>query len=50
MTDEFIKMATEKCVKEIMALHNGESIFDELEWTWDNNPPNKLKQQQRKIK
>lgn len=50
MTDEFIKMATEKCVKEIMALHNGESIFDELEWAWDNNPPNKLKQQQRKIK
>ena len=41
MTDEFIKMATEKCVKEIMALHNGESIIDELEWAWDNNPPKK---------
>lgn len=41
MTDEFIKMATEKCVKEIIALQNGEALIDELEWAWDNNPPKK---------
>lgn len=50
MTDEFIKMATEKCVKEIRALHNEESIIDEFEWAWDNSPSKKQNQQQRKIK
>lgn len=35
MTDEFIKMASEKCIEEIMALNNGKSVIDESEWAWD---------------
>lgn len=39
MTDEFIKMATEKCIAEIKAINNGKSVINELKWAWDNNPP-----------
>lgn len=39
MTDEFIKIATEKCIQEINSLNSGKTTIDELEWAWDNNPP-----------
>ena len=39
MADEYIKMATEKCIEEIKALENDASIINELEWAWDKNPP-----------
>lgn len=39
MADEFIKMATEKCLEEIKALENDTSTINELEWAWDKNPP-----------
>lgn len=39
MADEYIKMATEKCLEEIKALQNGSSTIDEMEWAWDKNPP-----------
>lgn len=39
MADEYIKMATGKCIEEIKALQNGSSTIDEMEWAWDKNPP-----------
>ena len=39
MADEYIKMATEKCLEEIKALKNGSFTIDEMEWAWDKNPP-----------
>lgn len=39
MADEYIKMATEKCLEEIKALENGTLTMNELEWAWDKNPP-----------
>ncbi len=39
MADEYIKMATEKCLEEIKALENDTSTINELEWAWDKNPP-----------
>lgn len=39
MADEYIKMATEKCLEEIKALESGATTIDELEWAWDKNPP-----------
>ena len=39
MADEYIKMATGKCLEEIKALENGSFTIDEMEWAWDKNPP-----------
>lgn len=39
MADEYIKMATEKCLEEIKALKSGTSTINELEWAWNKNPP-----------
>lgn len=36
MADDFIKIATKKCIQEINALKSGISTFDELEWAWGN--------------
>ena len=39
MTDDYIKMATEKSLLEYAALQNNTSAFDEQEWSWEQNPP-----------
>lgn len=39
MADEFISMATEKCISEIKALADGESTIDELQYAWDKQTP-----------
>ncbi len=44
MADEYIKLATEKCIEEIRALKSSTSVVDEIEWAWDNNTtPHKRK-------
>ena len=42
MTDDFIRMATEKCLAEMQALKIGQTTMDEKEWAWDKNPPKKI--------
>ena len=39
MADEYIKMATEKCLEEIKARENGTPTINELEWAWEKKPP-----------
>ena len=39
MADEYIKLATKKCLEEIKALETGSFTIDEMEWAWDKNPP-----------
>lgn len=50
MADEYIKMATEKCLEEIKALESGTSTINELEWSWDKNPPKQSSFQRLKNK
>lgn len=39
MADEYIKIATQKCLEEIKALRSDSFAIDETEWAWDKNPP-----------